>query len=195
MEAASLVVEEHPAAEDINFLNERINEFNFAATQIYDGKELAIFVRDGEGQIRPDMPPRPMSFYAVTKLMGERMTYAASQREGLDVICLRLGIARPGANLPSKRVGLWEQQKWLGNTDACRAIEAAVFHPHKGWAAVFATSNNTGMRWSLEESRAAIGYEPTESSTPVPPSFRSRTVGSVKKHLRRICARMSGEAG
>jgi uronate dehydrogenase len=150
--------------------------------------------RDGEGQIRPDMPARPMSFYAVTKLMGERLTYAASQRDGLDVICLRLGIARPGANLPSKRVGLWEQQKWLGNTDACRAIESAVFHPHQGWTVVFATSYNAGMRWSLAESRTAIGYEPTESSTPVMPPLRSRTIGSLKTQLRRICARMSGAA-
>jgi uronate dehydrogenase len=151
--------------------------------------------RDLEGQIRPDMPPRPASFYAVTKLMGERLSLAASQRDGLNVICLRLGIARPGANLPSKRVGLWEQQKWLGNADACRAIESAVFHPHKGWVVVFATSNNSGMRWSLAETRSAIGYEPTESSTPVMPPLRSRTAGSVKKQLRRLYARVSGEAG
>jgi len=140
------------------------------------------------------MPPRPTSFYAVTKLIGERLTVAAS-RNGLDVICLRLGITRPGANLPSKRVGLWEQQKWLGNVDACRAIESAVFHPHKGWAVVFATSNNSGMRWGLAETRSAIGYEPSESSTPVTPSLRNRAIVSVKKHLRGLCARVSGEAG
>ena len=151
--------------------------------------------RDSEGQIRPDMPARPTSFYAVTKLIGERLTFAASQRDGMNVICLRLGIARPGANLPSKRVGLWEQQKWLGNADACRAIKFAAFHPHQGWAVLFATSNNTGMRWSLVETRSAIGYEPTESSTPMMPSLRSRTVGSVKKQLRRICAHLSGGAG
>ena len=51
MEAAGLVIEEHPAAQDVEFLSERINEFNFATTQIYDGRELAIFVRDASGQI------------------------------------------------------------------------------------------------------------------------------------------------
>jgi GNAT superfamily N-acetyltransferase len=51
MEATGLVAEERPAARDIEFLSDRINEFNFAATQIYDGRELAIFVRDAEGQV------------------------------------------------------------------------------------------------------------------------------------------------
>jgi len=51
MEPASLVVEEHPANADVEFLSDRINEFNFAATQIYDGRELAIFIRDTNGQV------------------------------------------------------------------------------------------------------------------------------------------------
>jgi ribosomal protein S18 acetylase RimI-like enzyme len=51
MEPMSLVVEDHPAAQDIEFLSNRINEFNFAATQIYDGSELAIFIRDSAGQV------------------------------------------------------------------------------------------------------------------------------------------------
>ena len=51
MVPANLVVDEHPAAEDVGFLDDRINEFNFAATQIYDDRELAIFIRDANGQI------------------------------------------------------------------------------------------------------------------------------------------------
>src|SRR5690349_19078000 len=51
METDGLVIEEHPAARDVEFLGDRINEFNFAATQIYDGRELAIFIRDDAGEI------------------------------------------------------------------------------------------------------------------------------------------------
>jgi GNAT superfamily N-acetyltransferase len=51
MEATELLVEEHPDSQDIGFLSDRINEFNFAATQMYDGRELALFVRDTEGRI------------------------------------------------------------------------------------------------------------------------------------------------
>lgn len=148
--------------------------------------------RDTDGPIRPDMPPRPASFYAATKLVGERLCINASLRHRLDVICLRLGITRPGANLPSRRVGLWEQQKWLSNADLCRAIELAAFAPGKGYAVAFVTSNNSGMRWSLDETRAAIGYEPREYSTPVIPPLRNRIIVSAKRHLRRLCAWVSG---
>lgn len=149
--------------------------------------------RDTDGPIRPDMPPCPMSFYAVTKLVGERLCLNASERHGLDVVCLRLGITRPGANLPSQRVGVWEQQKWLSNTDLCRAIELAAFAPRKGYVVVFVTSSNSGMRWSLDETRAAIGYEPQEYSTPVNPLLRNRIIVSAKRRLRRLCARVSGQ--
>jgi GNAT superfamily N-acetyltransferase len=51
METGQLIVDANPAAEDVAFLDDRINEFNFAATQIYDGRALASFVRDANGQI------------------------------------------------------------------------------------------------------------------------------------------------
>ena len=151
--------------------------------------------RDVEGPIRPDMPARPASFYAITKLVGERLCLAASQLSGLDVLCLRLGMTRPGPNLPSPRLGLWEQQRWLGNLDVCRAIEFAALHPHQGWAVLFVTSNNAGMRWSLSETRSAIGYEPVENSTPTKASLPIRAVRSIVKQLRSIRSRASGEPG
>jgi GNAT superfamily N-acetyltransferase len=51
MERSELIVEANPATQDIEFLDDKINEFNFAATQIYDGRALASFVRDEHGQI------------------------------------------------------------------------------------------------------------------------------------------------
>ena len=148
--------------------------------------------RDTVGPIRPDMAPRPESFYAVTKLVGERLCLNASRRHGLDVVCLRLGITRPGDNLPSQRVGLWEQQKWLANPDVCRAIELAAFSAIRGSSVAFVASGNAGMRWSLDETRAAIGYEPGERSTPVIPSLRHRMMLSAKRRLRRLCSQASG---
>ena len=51
MQAGELMIEANPAAEDVELLDDRINEFNFAATQLYDGRALASFVRDTSGQI------------------------------------------------------------------------------------------------------------------------------------------------
>ena len=46
-----IVVDADPATADIDFLRDRIDEFNFAATDIRDGREFACFVRDAIGQI------------------------------------------------------------------------------------------------------------------------------------------------
>ncbi len=51
METERLVVETHPDPQGVDFLEDRINEFNIQTTGSDDGRLLASFVRDGEGQI------------------------------------------------------------------------------------------------------------------------------------------------
>lgn len=47
-----LCFEEEPAAADLAFLENQINEYNFAVTGHRDGRHLAIFLRDAHGAIR-----------------------------------------------------------------------------------------------------------------------------------------------
>ena len=49
--AEELRVEDEPRREDLALLDERLYEFNAAATGIDDGRWLAVFVRDGDGTI------------------------------------------------------------------------------------------------------------------------------------------------
>jgi GNAT superfamily N-acetyltransferase len=44
-------IETAPAPDDIQFLDDRLYEYNMEATGIRDGELLAIFVRDGGGEI------------------------------------------------------------------------------------------------------------------------------------------------
>jgi ribosomal protein S18 acetylase RimI-like enzyme len=44
-------IDEHPDPRDVSYLEDRITEFNFAATDIHDGSLLASFVRDASGRI------------------------------------------------------------------------------------------------------------------------------------------------
>jgi hypothetical protein len=44
-------IDTDPSREDVQFLEDRINEFNFAATGITDGELLAIFVRGDANEI------------------------------------------------------------------------------------------------------------------------------------------------
>jgi ribosomal protein S18 acetylase RimI-like enzyme len=49
---AGLEVVDDPSRADLEFLDERINEFNYDVTGYRDGRYLAIFLRDAEGAIR-----------------------------------------------------------------------------------------------------------------------------------------------
>lgn len=51
MVGEELRVEDDPRPEDLRLLNERLYQFNAAATGMDDGRGLAIFVRDAAGQI------------------------------------------------------------------------------------------------------------------------------------------------
>jgi GNAT superfamily N-acetyltransferase len=51
MTPAELLVDDQPSSADIQFLEDRINEFNFATVGVSDGRLLSIFVRNDAGQI------------------------------------------------------------------------------------------------------------------------------------------------
>ena len=51
MDAPEFVIETDPSPEHVQYLEDRIYEFNSSVTRITDGEELAIFVRDDGGRI------------------------------------------------------------------------------------------------------------------------------------------------
>jgi GNAT superfamily N-acetyltransferase len=48
---SQILVSDNATLEDLQFLEEQVNEFNFAATGIRDARLLAIFLRDSAGRI------------------------------------------------------------------------------------------------------------------------------------------------
>lgn len=51
MPTSQLIVEDNPNSADLAYLEDQINAYNIAVTGIVDWHPLAIFVRDGDGQI------------------------------------------------------------------------------------------------------------------------------------------------
>ena len=51
MSQINYTINAEPDPQDVTFLEERINEFNFAATGCYDGDLLSIFIRGERGEI------------------------------------------------------------------------------------------------------------------------------------------------
>jgi ribosomal protein S18 acetylase RimI-like enzyme len=51
MASDDLRVEGDPRLEDVKLLDERLYEFNAAASDVHDGRSLAVFVREADGSI------------------------------------------------------------------------------------------------------------------------------------------------
>ena len=81
-----LQVTEDPAAVDLAFLEEQINEYNFATTGYRDGRYLAIFVRDSGGAIRAGLSGHTWGGCAEVKFLWVR---ESERRSGLGTALLR----------------------------------------------------------------------------------------------------------
>lgn len=46
MEESEITLDDHPDRSIVEFLDDRINEFNFDQTDIRDGRQLAVYIRD-----------------------------------------------------------------------------------------------------------------------------------------------------
>jgi hypothetical protein len=123
--------------------------------------------------------------YAAAKLAGEQLgrTLAAASST-TTFVALRIGWCQPGANLPSTlNPGgcpaappppeadvdeTWFKSMWLSNGDFLRYFTAALdVGVARGELLLLnAMSANTGMRWSIAETEAALGVRAVDNSLP-----------------------------
>jgi NAD+ dependent glucose-6-phosphate dehydrogenase len=141
-----------------------------------------------ESPLTTEVAPKPVNPYGVSKLVGERLGRSFSERWGLSVICFRIGYCQRGKNRPGPQMGygLWGQRMWLSDRDLCQGFEKAVRAPADlRFAVLNLMSRNDGMRWDLDATRAAIGYEPADHWTPIEPeAMRAQTASAL--HARRL---------
>ncbi len=121
-----------------------------------------------EERLHGGLAPRPVNPYGASKLFIERYGLALAARGAMAVLCLRIGYCQPGANKPGPHMayGRWGQEMWLGNDDWAQAVVRSLTAPIDGAAVVNVVSRNHGMRWDMDETRAAIGYEAQQSHRP-----------------------------
>lgn len=106
----------------------------------------------------PDnLPPRPDTYYGVSKAALEALGSLYHDRYGMDVICLRIGSC---TERPRNRRAL---STWLSPDDCARLINAALSAPDPGFRIVWGVSANHRQAFSLREA-ARIGYEPQDDA-------------------------------
>lgn len=144
-------------------------------------------------RLTSSLPPGPVNAYGVSKLFGERTGHYFSQYHGLSVICLRIGWTqwthgnRPGTHMA---MGRWGQEMWLSDRDYLSGVQAAITAEGVDFAILNLMSDNPGMRWDIEETKAVIGYRPQDGS-PATVTLSLRAKSWAKKLLSRDLPRIS----
>ena len=101
--------------------------------------------------VTADVPPRPDTYYGVSKVFGEALGRLMVDRYGLEVVCLRIG------RWKQYPTSVRELSIWISPADGVRLLAAALTAPGVGFAVVYGTSANTRAWLDLAPARA-LGY-------------------------------------
>lgn len=120
--------------------------------------------RPAHGPLPADAPPRPDTFYGVSKVALEALGALYVERHGMDVVALRIGSFQPRPTGPRALA------TWLSPGDCVRLVHAALTAPSPGFAQVWGISANTRAWWSLAEGHA-LGYHPLDDAEAYAPEI------------------------
>ncbi len=101
--------------------------------------------------VTAEVPPRPDTYYGVSKVFGEALGRLMVDRYGMEVVCLRIGSWK---QYPES---VRELSTWISPADGVRLLAAALTAPDVGFAVVYGISANTRAWWDLAPARA-LGY-------------------------------------
>jgi len=134
-----------------------------------DGPELT---REDPIPVAPDVPPRPDSYYGVSKLAGEGLGSYYADRYGIDVLNLRIGWLLTQEELLAHQEEAPARARqarvmWLSPRDWHDAARRAVRAEFDGVQALNVLSRNQERYFSLTQTMRTLGYHPRDDATEV----------------------------
>lgn len=109
------------------------------------------------GLVGVDVRPRPDTNYGVGKVATEALCSLATDRDGLETVCLRIGTFR---DRPVTRRHL---STWLSPGDLVALVDAGLRAPGVTHEIVYGISANTRAWWDLTPA-LALGYRPRDDA-------------------------------
>ncbi len=113
--------------------------------------------------VTPEMPPRPWTVYACTKLFGEALARYYADTHGMSMPCIRICWFRayddPLLRIPGHPV----QQQWCSPRDLTQLIVKCVATPLP-FGIYFGISNNTGRYWDIRNAQEELGFQPQDNA-------------------------------
>jgi uronate dehydrogenase len=107
--------------------------------------------------IGTDAPVRPDSYYGVSKVFGESLGRLYHDRDGMEVVCLRIGYFMPKPSAPGH---LWT---WLSHRDAVQLVQRSLEAAGVGFLIVYGVSGNR-RSWWRHDGWQQIGYTPLDDA-------------------------------
>jgi uronate dehydrogenase len=134
------------------------------------GVRKVIFISTGQTVLRyakttwvtPEMPVRPWTIYACTKIFGEALARYYSEQHGLSMICIRLCWFQP-YDSPLLRQPGDIQREWCSPRDFAQLLLKSL-RADVSFAIFFGVSNNTGRFWDISNAQQLVGYEPQDDA-------------------------------
>jgi uronate dehydrogenase len=110
------------------------------------------------GTIQIEEPPRPVTLYGATKVLGETMGRYYHDKHGIQFVGIRIGAFQPyDSELLRKHAGF--RNLWLSPRDAAGLFRRAIEKPDIGYALVFGTSITPQERLSRRPARELLDFE------------------------------------
>jgi nucleoside-diphosphate-sugar epimerase len=110
-----------------------------------------------------DMPARPSTVYACTKIFGEALARWYAETHGMSMLCIRLCYFRayddPLLRIPGHDV----QYDWCSPRDLTQLLVRCI-QTDLRFGIFFGISNNPKNRWDLGNAKELLGYEPQDNA-------------------------------
>jgi uronate dehydrogenase len=112
--------------------------------------------------VTPEMPVRPMTVYACTKVFGEALARYYSDEYGLSMICVRICWFQ-GYQSPLLRQQPELHREWCSPRDLTQLLVKSIA-ADLPFAIFFGVSNNTGRYWDISNAQKLVGYQPQDDA-------------------------------
>jgi uronate dehydrogenase len=124
---------------------------------IYASTHHAVGFRDRSRAVDHLTPPRPDSWYGLTKAAGELIASLAADRYGLDVMTIRIGYVAP--TVPDER----RLHTWCSARDLAALIRIGLTGPQRGHHLVYGISRCPEPLFDNRHAES-LGYVPQDAS-------------------------------
>jgi hypothetical protein len=122
----------------------------------------------GKGNwVTPEMPARPWTTYACTKLFGEALARYYADHHKMRMICIRLAWFQ-NYDSPLLRSQPEMLQEWCSPRDFAQLLRKSI-EAEIDYGIFFGVSNNTGRYWDISNAQQLLGYDPEDNGAQYAP--------------------------